>query len=465
MKALKELAILFLLLAVHSGGAGGQTLTNLYWFGSQPTDGRHPSAGLVQGSDANFYGTTLEGGAGGCGTVFRISPSGSYTNLYSFTGGSDGGDPSAGLVQGSDANFYGTTLEGGAGGCGTVFRISPSGSYTNLYSFTGGSDGGDPSAGLVQGSDANFYGTTHGGGAGGCGTVFRISPSGSYTNLYSFTGGSDGGDPSAGLVQGSDANFYGMTSYGGNTNLNDGEGFGTVFRISPSGTYTNLYSFSGYPSDGVEPNDGLVRGCDGNFYGTTSGGEACGFGTVFRISPSGSYTNLYSFTGGSDGGWPWAGLVQGSDGNFYGTTLGGGAGTLFRISPSGSFSNLYSFSLSFSEGYSPKQLVQGSDGNFYGITYYGGASDYGSVFRFSVPLNPPANQISAIQISSNDIAITITSVAGETYQLQYSDDLTDGTWSNVVGASVTNSIGAMLTLTNFGGASLPQRFYRFVITP
>jgi uncharacterized repeat protein (TIGR03803 family) len=363
MKALKELAILFLLLAVHSGGAGGQTLTNLYWFGSQPTDGRHPSAGLVQGSDANFYGTTLEGGAGGCGTVFRISPSGSYTNLYSFTGGSDGAYPWAGLVQGSDGDFYG------------------------------------------------------------------------------------------------------ITSYGGNTNLNNGYGYGTIFRISPSGSYTNLYSFSGYPSDGFAPNDRLVRGSDGNFYGTTPGGEARGSGSVFRISPSGSYTNLYSFTGGSDGGYPWAGLVQGSDGNFYGTTLGGGAGTLFRISPSGSFSNLYSFSLSFSEGYSPKQLVQGSDGNFYGITYYGGASDYGSVFRFSVPLNPPANQISAIQISSNDIAITITSVAGETYQLQYSDDLTDGTWSNVVGASVTNSIGAMLTLTNFGGASLPQRFYRFVITP
>jgi len=185
-------------------------------------------------------------------------------------------------------------------------------------------------------------------------------------------------------------------------------------------------------------------------------------------------TTLYSFSNGSDGGFPFAGLTQGSDGNFYGTTYGGGAntscyqgcGTVFRISPSGNLTNLYSFT-GGNDGYHPRgALVQGIDGGFYGTTAYGGTNlYYGTAFRFSVPLNPPANQISTIQLSGSDIILSIPSVAGETYQLQFSDSLTDGSWSNVQGAAVTNSIGALMTLTNFGGASQPQRFYRFSITP
>src|ERR1017187_409046 len=437
MKMLRiPLVIVLLVVAGRTFHADAQTETILYRFGSSPTDGFDPQAGLVQGSDSNFYGTTYAGGTGngcsdGCGTVFRISPSGTYTSLYSF--GSflcfyssfgifpcDGAEPLAGLVQGSDGNFYGTTSGGGEGatgncpegGCGTVFRISPSGTFTSLYSFAGyPNDGAQPQAGLVQGSDGNFYGTTAGGGTNSCycGTVFRISPSGTYTSLYSFGGSpNDGANPEAGLVQGSDGNFYGTTYDGGSTNCSTiyGAGCGTVFRISPSGTETTLYSFGSSPTDGVNPQAGLVQGSDGNFYGTTFAGgvtstncEYCyGYGTVFRISPSGTFTSLYSFGNSpTDGFEPQAGLVQGSDGNFYGTTSGGGTyggGIVFRISPSGSYTNLYSFGGSPNDGSDPVAgLVQGSDGNFYGTTLAGGVTstncEYcGTVFKLDVGLGP-----------------------------------------------------------------------------
>ncbi len=471
-----RLIIAFILLAFagRTFNANAQTETNLYLFPGYLNDGEYPYAGLVQGSDGNFYGTTVNGGPFNLGTVFRISPSGSETMLYWFAGSSynDGQNPYAGLVQGSDGNFYGTTWGGGTHGNGTVFRISPGGSYTNLYSFVGDfNDGAAPYAGLVQGSDGNFYGTTWWGGPFNLGTVFRISPSGSETNLHSFVGyPNDGEYPYAGLVQGSDGNFYGTTWEGGADNE------GTVFRISPSGTYTSLYSFGITPNDGESPKARLVQGSDGNFYGTTySGGTVlCNCGTVFRISPSGSETNLHSFVGyPNDGAAPYAGLVQGGDGNFYGTTYNGGPfnlGTVFRISPSGSETMLYWFaSSSSSDGYYPHAgLVQGSDGNFYGTTSSGGTYGQGTVFRLTVALNAPPypiNQITSAHNAVTNIIFTIPSIAGETYQLQYRNSMTSGSWSNVPGVSVTNSIGSLLTLTNFGGAVGPQGFYRFAITP
>jgi uncharacterized repeat protein (TIGR03803 family) len=289
--------------------AGAQTVTILHTFSSSATNGYQSYARLVQGSDGNFYGTTELGGSAGVGAVFRISPSGAYTNLYSFasTFTGDGWQPLAGLVQGSDGNFYGTTSAEGTNSCqcGNVFRISPSGSYATLHYFSAlTTDGGTPRGTLVQGSDGNFYGTaTRGGsGTGGGGVVFRISPGGSYTNLYSFPGYShDGYSPIGALVQGSDGNFYGTTGSGGTNS------YGTVFRISPSGSYTNLHSFAGGyyygNNEGRNPQAPLVQGSDGNFYGTTTGGggTANGAGTVFRIGPSGSYTTLYSFS--NSPGW------------------------------------------------------------------------------------------------------------------------------------------------------------------
>jgi len=204
-------AIALLLLAEGLDRASAQTLTTLHQFGSTPTDGTQPEAGLVQGSDGNFYGTTSEGGntnlnyGMGDGTVFRISPSGSFTNLYQFSG-SDGSAPVAALVQGSDGNFCGTTWYGGTNGVGTVFKITPAGNLTTLYQF--GSqigDGANPIAGLAQGSDGCFYGTTSQGGTNSLGTVFKITRAGSLTTLYQFNG-FDGYYPEAGLVQGSDGN-------------------------------------------------------------------------------------------------------------------------------------------------------------------------------------------------------------------------------------------------------------------
>ena len=376
-----------ILVANFAADYGTTNLTTLWSF-TGGNDGANPWAALVQGSDSNFYGTTYGSGSGPSanGTVFRISPGGSLTTLWSFTGGNDGANPVAGLVQGSDSNFYGTASYGGANGNGTVFRISPSGSLTNLWSFTGGTDGAVPMAGLVQGSDGNFYGTTAYGGANGNGNVFRMSPSGGLTNLWSFTGGNDGAYPQAGLVQGIDSNFYG-TTYGSGSGPS---AYGTVFRISPGGSLTTLWSFTG-GNDGASPWAALVQGSDSNFYGTASDGGANGNGTVFRISPSGGLTTLWSFTGGNDGANPLAGLVQGSDGNFYGTTYGSGSGpsgygTVFRISPSGRLTNLWSFT-GCGDGANPfAGLVQGNDGDLYGTTYGSGngPSAYGTVFKLSV---------------------------------------------------------------------------------
>ena len=305
------------------------------------------------------------------------------------------------------------------------------------------------------------------------------------TNLHSFVSFPEGALPQDGLVQGSDGNFYGTTVYGG-MSTNCYLGCGTVYRISTSGSYTSLYSFGSSPNDGTGPNGGLVQGYTGYLYGTTQNGGTgicnIGCGTVFLITPSGYEATLYSFGSiwlPNDGYYPVAGLAQGSDGNFYGTTSEGGttgyAGTVFRISPSGTETSLYSFVGSPTDGNYPAGLVQGSDGNFYGTTYYGGAGTnsfsggIGTVFRFSVPLNPPANQISKIaSIQSpllNFINISIPSVAGETYQLQFRTDLTSGIWSNVPSASVTNSLGGLLTLGTTTGANQPQAFYRFDITP
>jgi uncharacterized repeat protein (TIGR03803 family) len=298
-------------------------------------------AGLVQGTNGDLYGTTYSGGANGSGTVFKISPSGTLTTLWRFCsqpGCADGKYPGAALVQATNGIYYGSTSGGGANNGGTIFKITPSGSLTTLYSFccTAG-----PNGALIQSTNGDFYGTTYEGGANANhGTVFKITPSGKLTTLYSFCAPSnctDGSNPVAGLVQGTDGNFYGTTYGGGASN------YGTVFKITPGGKLTTLYSFCARGgascTDGIEAQGGLVLGSDGNFYGTTLEGGANNHGTVFKITPKGTLTTPYSFCsqGGvcTDGSYPEAGLIQGTDGNLYGTTLQGGpnnGGTVFRLS-------------------------------------------------------------------------------------------------------------------------------------
>jgi uncharacterized repeat protein (TIGR03803 family) len=240
-----------------------------------------------------------------------------------------------------------------------------------------------------------------------------------------------------------------------------------VFRITSAGSLTNLHSFAG--PDGANPQAALIEGLDGNLYGTTYAGGMTGSGTVFRITTSGSLTNLHSFSG-LDGANPWASLLLGSDGNFYGTTYKGGStmnGTIFRITPTGSFTNLHAFA-SGTEGAFPQDaLIQGGDGCFYGTTINGGTSGVGTIFRLTVPLFPPANQIAGLQFftvfGSTNVAVLIPSVSGETYQLQFTTSMSPTNWINTGDPAV--SIGGPLILTDIMDSHPSQRFYRAVITP
>src|ERR1017187_5954344 len=334
-----------------------QTFTTLFSFDN--THGATPEGSLVQATNGYLYGTTFGGGTFNYGTVFKITPSGTLTTLYGFAGyPTDGAYPVAGLVQATNGAFYGTTWQGGpnAGGNGdgpgTIFKITPSGTLTTLYSFcsqSGCTDGEFPGAGLVQATNGALYGTTGLGGANGeGGTVFRITRT--LTTLYSFcsqSGCTDGEWPNAGLIQATNGDFYGTTWQGGANGGAWGDGAGTVFKITPSGKLTTLYSFCSQSgcTDGENPYYGaLVQATNGDLYGTTWQGGASGgawgngAGTVFKISPSGKLTTLYSFcsqSGCTDGENPFAGLVQDTNGKFYGTTNRGGAngaGTVFSLS-------------------------------------------------------------------------------------------------------------------------------------
>jgi uncharacterized repeat protein (TIGR03803 family) len=392
----------------------GPSFTSLHSFDG--TDGSFPYSGLVQATDGDLYGTTYAGGANdvscsvgfmsGCGTVFKITPSGTLTTLYSFcsqTNCTDGANPYAGLVQATDGNFYGTTQEGGAndvacgsGGCGTVFKITPTGTLTTLYSFcsqTNCTDGAVPYAGLVQAIDGNLYGTTYSGGtntdvvcgSSGCGTVFKISPSGTLTTLYSFcsqSGCTDGANPYAGLIQTHSGDLYGTTLSGVSNGVCAPSGCGTVFKITTSGALTTLHTFCLQDDcflDGALPYAGLVQATNGNLYGTT------GFHTtVFVITPGGKETGFASQ------GTSTAGLVQAGR-RLYGTEPGSGVdygyGAVFKITLDGRLTELHIFE--GNDGALPYAgLAQDTNGNFYGTTQEGGASDEGTVFRLSLGLGP-----------------------------------------------------------------------------
>lgn len=412
------------LCAATAGIVNAQTFTTLYSFCSQNlcADGLYPGAVFIQSTNGDLYGTTYTGGADFYnaygGTVFKITTGGAFTTLYNFCSQNscvDGQYPYAGLVQAANGYFYGTATEGGfvADNCGTIFKITPGGTLTTLYSFydTEDTDGANPYGGLVQATSGDFYGTTTHNGLNGDGTIFRITPAGALTPLYSFCSQpfcTDGYDSLAPLIQGTDGAFYGTTTLGGaNTSCHGNVptyGCGTVFRITADGALKTLYSFCSQSgcTDGAGPNGGLVQGANGNFYGTTLNGgasESCslGCGTIFKLIPGGAFTTLYSFCSQAacaDGASPYDGLVQGTDGNLYGTaSFGGahGAGTIFRITPQGQFNTLYSFCSQpgCADGENPTGgLVQDTNGAFYGAAAFGGAHDGGTVFSLSVGLGP-----------------------------------------------------------------------------
>jgi uncharacterized repeat protein (TIGR03803 family) len=381
-------------LLLLSGASYALPITVLHSFAGT-VDGGLPTGALALGKDGNLYGTTSSGGPNGCscGTFFKMTPAGVRTVLHAFSG-PDGSRPLGAIIQARDGNFYGTTNLGGANDSGTIFRITPSGVFTSLHSFAAvvnysNADGANPTAGLVQGADGNFYGTALVGGIGG-GTVYRMTPAGAVTVLHSFLYG-EGELPKGGVVFGSDGDLYGTTIFYGQDAQHPDGGYGSVFKLSPTTTqFTVLHIFNGL--EGGYANQ-LVLGADGNFYGTSVYNGANNSGVVFKISPAGAYTTLYSFGGGIDGSAPEDALVQGIDGNFYGTTQFGGSqggGTIFRITPNGTLMTLHDLGAS-GEGYWPyATLARGADGSFYGATQYGGTSDQGTVFKIAGPLSAPA---------------------------------------------------------------------------
>jgi uncharacterized repeat protein (TIGR03803 family) len=422
------------------------------------TNGAQTRAGLVEGTNGNFYGVGYTGGANNLGTVFELAPGGPVTNLYKFTGGVFSADPRSPLLLGRDGYFYGEMVGGGAG-YGYVFRLSHAGQLTNFASFDG-FNGQTPLGGLMQGQDGNFYGTCQQ--TGGNGSVFKITPGGVISNLFGFTGTTNGSMPVAGLVQATNGVLYGTTQQGG-TNGNNG----TIFKITTNGVFTSLFSFN--KTNGAIPYATMVLGPDGNLYGTTESGGTNAFnnsGTIFRITPAGQFTSLVSFGGVSPpGSTVYGGLVLGTNGLFYGMTQGGGdgyGGTIFQMDTNGTLTSLYSFNENdafiYADGDFPEDtLVQGTDGNFYGTTTSGGAYNKGTVFSFS--LTPPVASAPIFQsVSQLDGTLTFTwsAVSNASYQVQYNTNLTSTNWLNL-GSSVTASntiVSASESMTN------SQCFYR-----
>jgi uncharacterized repeat protein (TIGR03803 family) len=454
----------------------------------------HTSA-LVQGNDGNFYGTTYCGGFNGVGysfgqtglgTVFKMAPNGTFTSLYSFGSVLNGDDypldgyaPSGNLIKGVDGNIYGTTYYGGNNSgpseatSGTIFEITDNGALATLYTFGHNlgwntnadinawtnTDGENPVAGLVQDSAGNFYGTTSGDGAYSGGTIFQFTSGGALNTLYSFPNfrmdvdSLDGDTPLSELTEGSDGNFYGSTS-GGGTNYS-----GTIFRITPDGTFTVLCSFH---------SSQLLLGKDGNFYGTANSSQ---YGQIFQMTTNGVITILHTFNS-ADGSYP-NGLIQGSDGNLYGTTQSGGVrtpdgaypGTVFQMTTNGTFTTLYSFSGPDGDG-CQSALVQGTDGSFYGTTSYGGTLWYdplstsygnlghGTIFKLTIM---PVFQ--TIMPTNGSVALTWNIMPGQKYQLQSNTNLSSTNWLNL-GSSATAStatVSASDSMTN------SQCFYRIML--
>jgi uncharacterized repeat protein (TIGR03803 family) len=450
---------------------GAIILTTLVSFtgvgGKDP--GASPYAGLVLGTDGNFYGTTSAGGSNNQGTVFRLTPDGNFTSLFSFNG-TNGASPNAALTLAGNGVFYGTTFEGGVSNWGTLFLIATNGGFTNLFSFAGTNDlhqGANPGTPLVADGAGNFFGTANYGGTtnniylqstllgSGNGTIFKRAADGTVTVPFLF-GDTNGAHPSGGLTLGKDGNFYGTTTWGGEGITGIFPGYGTIFKMNPDGTFTNLYSFSGN-GDGGFIYAGLAQGPDGYLYGGAFNGGSQGYGSLFKISTNGDFALSHAFSF-FESGSPYAGMTEGSDGNLYGTSYGyfAGVGSVFEISSGGVFTNLVLFNTA--NGAHPAGvLLQGPDNNFYGTTLSGGANGKGTIFKLSVPM-PPV--IKSISVTNAAVTLTWSTVAGQTYQLLYTTNLAENNWM-ILSKSAVASSGTM-TATD-PDASSAERFYSIVL--
>lgn len=436
------------ILTVITPFAPGTSLSNLYSF-TGGNDGANPKAALLQTNGGNLYGTTYAGGVYGNGAIFQLSPAGSLTTIYSLgadTSGIDGSGPVAALVAGSETNFYGTTEFGGLDGYGTVFEVTPAGSFTNLDSFSFAY--GLPLGALVPDTNGCFYGATL------QSDFFQMASNGALTNLYGTTPEQTGF--SATLLLATDGNFYGVSANGG-TN-----GLGYICRLTTTGTFTALYTFTG-AADGSQPCAPLIQGNDGALYGSTAYG-AKGFGTVFRLTTNGAFSVVYTFgtltnwDGSAQDGTQANGLLLGNDGNFYGTTLLGGYnenGTIFRLTSGGELNTMVFFD--GTNGARPEAaLVQGSDGYYYGTASAGGSNNAGTIFKISVP--PCFN---AATQSNGMFSFSSSALVGQSYQVQYTSSLASSNWQNL--GSPIQPTTPTLTITEAIGPT--QRFYRIVLLP
>jgi len=350
--------------------AGEFTVVHTFKGGS--ADGDNPHGSLTPDGLGNLYGTTAWGGrkacaSYGCGTVYRIGADGTFTIVYAFTGGKDGGIPGAGLTLSPDGSFYGSTT------IGTIYRLTPDGQISVIYTFAGDEDGESPSGNLVLDKKGNLYGVTTFGGHYSLGTLFRITPRGKEIQLHAFAEDqTDGGEPTGGVVVDKAGNLFGTTPWGGSNYS------GTIFKVTPQGEYSVFYNFAGGAA-GEQPRSELMIDKDGNFYGTTSAGGDYGYGTGFKLSPSGTESVLYSFKGhgSGDGAEPQSGVIADRQGNLYGTTTndGGtprGPGIVYKLAPDGTETVLHAFTGGKDGTHVATSLVADGVGNLYGAAEDGG---------------------------------------------------------------------------------------------
>jgi len=389
--------ILFTSVAVTTAHA--QTYTVLYNFGGVSGDPQYPLDGpIAQGEDGNLYATSFVGGSKGRGTVFKITLTGALTVLSNLEGTS-GRSPYGGVTLGSDGNFYGTTAFGGTGRAGTVFQITPEGKLGVLYSFSGHMDNGQPHAPPIQGADGNLYGTTRGYADPTLGTVYKIATPQHVTTMHQFTGGADGEYPEAPLLQATDGNFYGTTHTS------------NAFKISPAGAFTSLGLFPG------SSNSPLIQASNGHFYGVAVYGGTYSNGTLFEMSRGGKTRVLHNFNNlKGDGSYPYAGLVQATDGNFYGATSSGGVlgwGTIYRLSTTGQFTVVYIFDGS-TGSYPETTLVQHTNGILYGETYLGGTYGGGVFYSLDIGAAPFVRLVTTFGKAGKTIGILGQGFTGTT---------------------------------------------------
>lgn len=472
MECRRTLLSLIASLLLATTVASSQSYTKLYSYtiGAGAYSGIGFPQIMSQGRDANLYSTISNAGTHNVGSVYMMTTGGAPSTIYSFcslTSCTDGQYPFGGVTLGFDGNFYGTTQSGGSHGVGSVFKITPTGTLTTLWNFANGTDESVPLYTTVLGKDNNMYGVSLGQYVGQYGAFFKVSSAGAFKVLKDFAY-TNGATPSL-PIQGTDGNFYGTAQGGGDPTCK----CGVVYKATTAGAITVLHNFKGYPTDGYRPDSVLVQGNDGNFYGTTYQGGAHNQGTVFKITPTGTFTLLYSFFYGGgtsfDPVLPEAGLTLGPDGNFYGVGTAGGtknAGAIFKITPSGSESVLYNFcAVTCTDGFGPATaLVLHTNGKFYGNT--NGNSLGGSVFySLDVGFSPLVDLVNWTTTVGKTVEILGQGFTGTT---KVSFNGVNAPFNNVSDTYMTATVpaGALtgpVTVTTFTGSMTSNR--KFLVVP